>query len=506
LKMKNGFVALVGAGPGEIGLLTLRGKELIEKADVVVYDRLVSDDILQIIPPSAERIDVGKESSKHLVAQKEINRILLAKAMDGKFVVRLKGGDPFLFGRGAEELELLEQNQISFEVVPGITSAISAPSFAGIPVTHRDFCSSVQIITGHQKENEPLKINFEAIVRTGGTMIFLMGVSSIRNIADGLILAGMNKNTPAAVIENGTRPSQRKMISNIGSLYEESIRHKIKSPSIIIVGDVCKLSEKYDWFSQRLLFGKKIVVTRPKASEGTLSKQLKELGADVFDYPCIEIKEIMEKDQLNEIIADISAYSWLLFTSKNGVDIFFSYLKHQKQDLRILSSCKIAAIGNQTAKALSDYGIIADYVPEIYDGKHLGEGICKITSSSDRILLLRALKGNEEITDYLKANGRQCRDVAVYDTVYLSENPGKMKQVINETKDLLVTFTSASTVEGFINASPDVDLSGITGICIGNQTARMAEKYGIKHHVSDEATIESMIEKIIEVQNERNKA
>lgn len=258
--MKNGFVALVGAGPGEVGLLTIRGKDYIERADVVVYDRLVSREILDLIPMTAKLIDVGKQNSHHKVPQDQINEILLNEAMKENLVVRLKGGDPFLFGRGGEELDLLIQNNIPFEVVPGITSAIAVPSYAGIPVTHRDFCSSLHIITGHQKENGDLKINYDALCKTEGTLVFLMSVSSLKQIMEGLLEAQMAPHTPAAIIENGTTQGQRKIIGTIENLFEKAVNEKIGSPSIIVVGNVCSLSEQYDWFSKRALVVEKYSV------------------------------------------------------------------------------------------------------------------------------------------------------------------------------------------------------------------------------------------------------
>ena len=502
--MEKGFVALVGAGPGELGLLTIRGKELIEKADVVVFDRLVSREILDIIPNTAKKINVGKKSNNHLVLQHKINEILLEEALKGNFVVRLKGGDPFLFGRGGEELELLVDNNISFEVVPGITSAISVPSFAGIPVTHRDFCSSVHIITGHQKKNETLRINFKALSETNGTLVFLMGVSSLNEIMDGLINANMDKKTPAAIIENGTLPNQRKITGTIENLYEKAIKNKIKSPSIIVVGKVCGLLDKYNWFSKRKLFGKKIVVTRPRMSGNVLSTKLRNLGAFVYDYPCIDIEEILDNKLLDIEINRINEYNWLVFTSKNGVKIFFDYLRKNKKDFRVLSNLKIAAIGSQTAKSLNDYGIIVDYIPDVYEGKYLGEGLSQIVGKNEKVLLLRALKGTQEITNKLSENNIYYMDIPIYDTLYVNENEKEIKQLIDEDEIDYVTFTSASTVEGFINSMPNVDLSKVMGLCIGNQTATVAKKYGIRHIISDEATIDSMIDKILEVQHVRD--
>lgn len=499
--MKKGFVALVGAGPGDVGLLTLRGKALLEKADVVVFDRLVSKEILNLVPKTAQKINVGKQSNNHLVPQSEINQILLSKALEGHFVVRLKGGDPFVFGRGGEELELLCENNIPFEVVPGITSAIAAPSFSGIPVTHRDFCSSLHIITGHQKENQPLKIDFESLVKVDGTLVFLMGVSSIEKISNGLIAAGMNKNTPVAIIENGTRANQRKLISTLENVFSQSISEKIKSPAIIVVGKVCSLSESFDWFSKRALFGETVIVTRPFESEGTLSAKLRDLGANVFDLPCIKIEPMEQNSMLENAISEINRYSWLGFTSKNGVKIFFDTLKALKKDFRILSNLKIAAIGSQTANELLNFGIIADFVPEIFDGKHLGDGLCSLTSENDNILLIRAENGNPEIVEALNNSKRKYLDVPIYKTIQINDYMDDIKDILVQNKNVFVTFTSASTVEGFCNNANDLDFSNIFGICIGEQTAKKAKEYNLNFVISEKATIDSMIQKLLEVQN-----
>lgn len=502
--LKKGRVVLVGAGPGDMGLLTIKGAEYIKKADVVLYDRLVSKDILELIPSNAKKLDVGKESGKHPVPQEETNRILFEEASDGKLVVRLKGGDPFVFGRGGEELELLEQNGIPFEVVPGITSAISAPAFAGIPLTHRDFCSSFHIITGHQKKGKELSVNFKALVQAGGTLVFLMGISSLGQILEGLLAEGMDRNMPAAVIENGTRPDQRKVVGTIETLFDKAMEEKVKSPAVIVVGEVCGLSDKFDWFSKRELSGVKVIVTRPKSSGGKLSARLKEMGAEVMDYSCIEIREIEKNSRMEAVLNKIKEYSWIVFTSKNGVGILFEYLKRRKKDLRVFAGQSFAAVGSQTAETLAGYGIIADYVPETFDGKHLAQGLCELTGEDEKILLFRALKGSDEITDVLKRNKRVFEDVPIYDTLYINMGSQHIETLINDNPFICVTFTSASTVEGFARSINEIYYSRITGICIGRQTSKAAEKYGIKHFISDEANIDSMIKKITEVQNELN--
>ena len=318
----EGKVILVGAGPGDPGLLTEKGKKAIAQAEVVVYDRLVSPAILSLMPESAEQIDVGKEASHHKVPQHQINQILLEKAQAGKRVVRLKGGDPFLFGRGGEELERLSEAGIPFEVVPGVTSALSVPAYAGIPVTHRDFCSSLHIITGHAKAGAKLTIDFEALKRTGGTLVFLMGVTALPAICQGLLDAGMEAEMPAAVIERGTTPRQRKLVSTLGALPQAAAEAKIESPAIIVVGKVCTLSEKFDWFDALPLKGREIVVTRPRERMGALSEKLRALGAAVTEYPCIETVERAENPALDQAMDHLAEYRYLVFTSPAGPEIF----------------------------------------------------------------------------------------------------------------------------------------------------------------------------------------
>lgn len=497
--MNKGFVALVGAGPGSVGLLTTRALEYIKKAEVIVYDRLVSADILQLVPATTQMINVGKQSSQHLVPQQDINSILLEQAQLGKLVVRLKGGDPFVFGRGGEELELLSKHGIEFEVVPGITAAIAVPTYAGIPLSHRDFCSSIHLITGHQKENEPLDIDFEALVRTKGTLVFFMGLASLPQITAGLMQAGMDPDMPAAVVENGTRNNQRKVLGNLSTLQQLASAANIQSPALIIVGKVCQLSPEYDWFSKRALSGCKVIVTRPQASESKLTSGLSDLGAIVYDCPCIQIEAIRDNAKLQQAIAELQEYNWLVFTSKNGVQIFFENLQQLGLDTRVLGHMKIAAVGSQTAQALQQYGIRADYVPIVFDGEHLGEGVVLHSSSTERILLLRARQGNERILQVLTENARNFTDIAVYDTVYTSASAEQIRNLFEREQHMYVTFTSASTVEGFVQAIGALPKEKITAICIGQQTAQAATKYDLKTVIAERATIESMIAKLKEV-------
>ena len=487
-----GSVILVGAGPGDPGLLTQKGRQAIENAQVVVYDRLVSPAILSLIPRDAEKINVGKESSNHLVPQEEINRILLRKAQEDKRVVRLKGGDPFLFGRGGEELELLEAAGIPFQVVPGVTSALSVPAYAGIPVTHRDFCSSVHIITGHARAGAELHIDFEALRRTGGTLVFLMSVSSLPRICRGLLDAGMAPDMPAAVVERGTLPRQRKLISSLEKLPQDAKAAGVKSPAIIVVGKVCALSSRFDWFDGLPMKGKTVVVTRPEDRSGTLTQRLRELGAEVVDYPCIRTVAREENPELEEAMENLSRYRCLVFTSPAGPEIFFRRLRAAGRDARALSGLTLAAIGPKTAKAMERFGVTADLVPETYDSDHLAKALETVEGP---VLLCRASRGSTALPEMLERKGIPFADVPVYDTVYAAPAPQKVDALLGET--LLVTFTSASTVRGFVESLPGRDLKNVIGCCIGKQTEAEAKKYGLTTVVSQEATMESLVECIL---------
>ena len=490
----KGNVILVGAGPGDPGLLTQKGRQALEQAEVVVFDRLVSPAILALIPPGAEAIDVGKESSHHLVPQEQINRILLEKAQAGKRVVRLKGGDPFLFGRGGEELELLAEQGIDFQVVPGVTSALSVPAYAGIPVTHRDFCSSLHIVTGHARAGSQLHIDFDALRRTGGTLVFLMGVTSLPMICRGLLEAGMEPSMPAAVVERGTLPSQRKVVSTLEKLPEAARNARIKSPAIIVVGRVCGLSDRFDWFDRLPLKGKRVVITRPADRIGSLAGQLRELGADVTEYPCIRTVSRANCPELDHAIESLNRYRWLVFTSPVGPGIFFDRLHASGRDARALAGLKLAAIGPRTASELERYGVMADLVPETYDSAHLAAAMAQVEGP---VLLGRASQGSSALPEIFVKNGIPFADIPCYDTVYEAPDAGKVRALLD--KPVLVSFTSASTVRGFVESLPGADLSHVIGCCIGPQTAAEAIKHGISTVTAKEATMESLIQCIKEV-------
>ena len=493
--MKMGQVILVGAGPGDPGLLTIRGREALLNAEVVVYDRLVGPEILSMMPESAEKINVGKQASHHIVPQEQINQILLEKALEGKRVVRLKGGDPFLFGRGGEELELLSQHHVPFQEVPGITSPIAVPAYAGIPVTHRDFCSSLHIITGHQRAGMPLHINFKALVEATGTLVFLMGVTALPQICQGLLDAGMDPQMPAAVIEKGTRPEQRPILSTLSQLPQKAKEEKVESPAIIIVGKVCSLSPDFDWFDQLPLKGRKIIVTRPKDRAGTLSSRLRSLGAAVTEFPCIETLPMDPCPQLDRAMDRVDDFSWLAFTSPAGVSTLMDWLDRKDLDVRALGRIHIAAIGPGTDRELRNHGLKADLIPEIYDGAHLGSAMAE-AGIRGKVLILRAQWGTEALTEELDAAHIPYEDVRIYETRFSCPEASEILELLDPQDPPVVTFTSASTVKGFHAALGSFDSKALIGACIGEQTRQEAHKLGIPTVTAKKATMDSLIQAI----------
>ncbi|MCI5648851.1 MAG: uroporphyrinogen-III C-methyltransferase [Fusicatenibacter sp.] len=499
-----GKVYLVGAGPGDAGLLTIKGKRVLEEAQVVVYDRLVGDSILAMIPKSARMIDVGKRAGHHTMPQEEINLCLLGEAKKGLRVVRLKGGDPFLFGRGGEELELLSENGVPYEVIPGVTSPIAVPAYNGIPVTHRDYCSSVHIITGHQKNGEPLQIAFDALVRTKGTLVFLMGITALDGIMKGLLDAGMDPHMPAAVLQKGTTARQKRIVAEIGTLSEEVRKIGVVTPAIIVVGKVCALADQFAWYEKLPLSGYKIVVTRPAERSGKMSDLLRRMGAEVLELPAIVTEPISDNCTLQEAIKEICRYQWIAFTSPYGVRVFFDALLQEKKDLRSLSGCLIAAIGEGTKKELQNRGILPDLVPKTYDGESLGRALAWKMKEGDRILLPRASMGGTEILEELaKVPGIVIDDVPIYETSYETSGIGIEQKLCREEEIDLVVFTSASTVRGFVQAVGTTDLSHLKAACIGHKTAEAASEYGMKIYIAREATLESLADLAVQIKTEQ---
>lgn len=491
----KGSVILVGGGPGDPGLLTLRGREAIETAEVVLFDRLVGEEILALIPTGAEAVDVGKSSGSHPVPQEEINRLILEYVRQGKRVVRLKGGDPYLFGRGAEELEAVVEAGFPFEVVPGVTSAIAVPSYGGIPVSHRHMASSVHIITGHPRHGGESSIDYDGLVKLRGTLVFLMGVGALPELTAGLMAAGMAPETPAALVENGTRPGQRRLCSTVSGIAECAEAEGFGPPSVLVVGEVVSLADRLDWVSRRPLHGRTVAVTRPRSSAGTLAGMLRALGCGVVEYPCIRTEPLPVPEACYRALG---GYDWIVFTSPVGAERFFRELAERKIDVRFLAGVKLAAIGVKTAAPILERGILPDYVPDTYNAGSLAAGLLEGGKPGERVLLYRAREGTPALPEALTGGGFAVDDVAAYETLYESPEAGRMRDLLERGAVDAVTFTSASTVRGFARSLPGLALSGVTGVCIGEETAAEARSLGMRVLVSREATIESLTDRVLE--------
>ena len=447
----TGTVHLVGAGPGDAGLLTLRGAELLGRADVVVYDALVNPDLLRLAPKTAEMIYGGKRSRDHSIPQEDLNQLLVAKAKEGKTVVRLKGGDPYIFGRGGEEAEELAEAGVPFEVVPGISSTVAAPNYAGIPLTHRDFCSTYQVITGHEDPTKPDPgLDWAQIARMPGTKVVLMGVERIRQIAAELVANGMAAKTPVAMVRWGTTGRQKTITGTLATIADVVDAEKFTAPAVTIIGDVVSLRKKLNWFERRPLFGRRVVVTRTREQASQLSRQLAEQGAEVMEIPTIKVVPPEDRQPLVEAMGALGEYDWVVFTSPNGVTAFFEYFFKAFDDIRVIGRLRFAAVGPAPAAKLKELHLAVDAMPEEYIASKVAAAIAKVDGVENlRILCLRAEVASPDLVAKLEELGAIVDDVACYRTVPETEDiNGAAAKLVEEGADW-VTFTSASTVENF---------------------------------------------------------
>src|SRR5208282_978046 len=467
----KGTVYLVGAGPGDAGLLTLRGAELLRRADVVLYDALVNPDLLRLAPLSAELIARGKNMT---MPQDEIIALLIARAREGKCVVRLKGGDPYIFGRGGEEAEALAAAKIPFEVVPGVSSVIAAPNYAGIPLTHREHCSSFTVFTGHENPADAkTDLRYEQIAKIPGTKVVLMGTDRLDDWTKSLIAHGMPPDTPVAMVRRGTMGTQKSVAGTLATIAALAAREKISPPVLTIIGDVVKLRGKLNWFERRPLFGQRIVVTRPIGRDAVLAsqdfrdsgpssvalrrvdtpslpKRLAELGADVLEVPTIKITGPTDRSVIVDALLELNSYDWLVFTSANGVAAFFDLFFKRFQDLRDLGGARIAAVGPATAAKLRELHLQVDLTPEEAVGQKIAKAFAKFESVENlKICLLRAEAANPDLPRALEELGAIVDDIAVYCTVAETEDPANAGADLLEHGADWVTFTSGSTVEHF---------------------------------------------------------
>ncbi|WP_240414394.1 uroporphyrinogen-III C-methyltransferase [Paenibacillus periandrae] len=503
--MSKGVVYLVGAGPGDPKLITVRGLEAIQRADVVVYDRLASPRLLRHIKPGAEKIFVGKLPDKHMMKQSEINQLLVDLALQGKTVTRLKGGDPSVFGRVGEEAELLAENEVAFEIIPGITSAIAVPAYAGIPVTHRDFTSSFSIVTGHEYKNKTYNgVNWENLSQASGTLIFLMGVANLESICSKLIEGGKKTSTPVALIRWGTWMDQETITGTLTDIVEKVRAANFKSPAVIIVGEVVKLRDKLAWFEKKPLFGKRILVTRARSQASELSNLIEDLGGEAVEFPVIRIQATSQapaRTALGEALQRLEEFDWVIFTSVNGVDHFFEAIREQQIDIRRMYKAKIAAVGPKTSEALRNRGLLVELLPSKFHGDELLATIAEQLKPGQQVLLPTADIAKEYIPARLKELGLQITEVDVYETVLETCGGAEIIEMLEQKVMQIITFTSSSTVTNLFHALKELGVDDPLELikdcqiaCIGPMTAQTAIEAGLTiDYLAEEATVESLV-------------
>lgn len=500
----TGRVYLIGAGPGDPDLITIKGLRCLEISNCVIYDYLVNTDLLKYAPQSAELIHVGKKGGEAHISQEQINHLIVEKAQRGMTVARLKGGDPFVFGRGGEEAAALAEAGIRFEVVPGITSGYAAPAYAGIPVTHRDFSPSVTFITGHEDPSkEDSFIDWEALSRNAGTLVFFMGIRNLPEIVENLLRYGKSPNTPMALIQWGTRLRQEVLTGTLDSVVQKVRLTGFSAPAIIVVGEVVRLREKLKWFEARPLFGKRILITRPKEQAEPLRALLSELGAEVIVFPTVEIKDPDSWQPLDEAIQHIDRYQWLIFTSVNGVENFFVRFQRVRKDIRELAGIRIAAIGPATEKAVCKFVLGVETIPDEFRAENLVESLKGRVMKGSRVLIPRAKIAREVLPEELRKQGAQVDVVEAYETVIPKANRQGLEQTLEERPLDMVVFTSSSTVSNLAEiVAPKalIEVLEKTAVAaIGPITAQTVQKLGLKVSVQpDRYTVPALVEAIAE--------
>ncbi len=487
----KGKVYLVGQGPGDFDLLTIKAERLIKSADVIVHDGSVDGWIFDMAKSTAVFIDISKDiDGEKYRTQAEINSALVALAGEYEAIVRLKSGDPILFDRSGEELSALARADIPFEVVPGVTSVTAVATYAGIPITHSEYTSSLSIISAKDQAHL-CSMDFKALVQTGGTLVFMSATKNAMQIQQGLVSAGADCETPCAIIENGTRSSQRKFITTLGNLDGVIKENHVKSPAVILVGEVVKFSDTLDWFSVKPLKNVSILATQKAKNSSGLIPRLKESGADIAFCPMIQTTSTLPQS------FDISKYTAIAFSSMQSVDSFFHCLARGGQDARALFGKKIACIGTQTAKSAKAKGVLADFIPEVFSGKDMANGMIKagMLTVDDNILLVRAQDGTQEILEVLNQHGIKYDDMPIYKTEYLSQSKVEDIDVFD-----YITFTSKSSVESFVKSQQHLDFSNAIAICIGDQTAEYADMHGFKGVKAKDGSTSGVVEEIIAIE------
>lgn len=483
VRKQPGKVYLVGAGPGARELLTLKGRRCLETADVVIYDYLADRALLSFAPPEAEKIYAGKRGGQKSLSQAEIEALMVERARSGKVVVRLKGGDPFIFGRGGEEAEHLQDHGVPFEIVPGVTSAIAAPAYAGIPLTHRDYASSVSFVAAHESWEVEPGFQWEHLARGSHTLVLLMGMANLAATMRRLLAHGCDPERPVALIRWGTKSFQETLVGTVSDIADRARERGFGPPAVIVVGEVVNLRERLQWFENKPLFGRRIMVTRPRSKAESLARALEELGAEVIEFPTIRIVPPQSYEALDRAVRSLERYDWLLFTSANGVGAFFSRLLAAGKDVRALHRCRVAAIGPETAAALERRGVLADVVPREFRAEGLLGALDPASMEGKRALLPRAAQAREALPRTLREWGAEVDVVEAYRAVPAGGDIAWVEELLSAGALDLVSFTSSSTVRHFVElfdkGETRAKVSRVPVACIGPVTAATASELGL---------------------------
>lgn len=500
---KNGYVYLIGAGPGDPGLITVKGRDCLAKAQVVMYDYLANDELLRLAPKGAELIYAGKVGGEHNREQSQINQLLVQKALSGKVVARLKGGDSFVFGRGGEECEALVEAGIPFEVIPGITAAVGATSYAGIPLTHRGITTSVAFVTGHESHGkQSSEIDWEGLSLGSGTVVFYMGIRNLPHIAENLMAHGRAPETPVALIRWGTRPEQEVLTGTLLDIAHKAREANFKAPAITVVGEVVKLRETLRWFDNRPLFGRSVLVTRGADQAGDFTSKLERLGAKVHGCPTIDLTPAKNYAELDQAIRHLDRFHWIIFTSYNAVRYFFCRLSELGLDTRALGRCRVCAVGPKTAAALAPFGVRADLIPDDYKAEGVVAVFAEIDISGQQILFPKGDRAREVIPEELTRMGAQVTAPVAYLNETPEEIPAEALQALEERRVDCVTFTSSSTVQNLASILGENRflhlMDGVLVASIGPVTSKSCRDLGLDVHLEPaEYTLDALAAELI---------